>query len=93
MSLLRYQVFIAYAIVFFSLWLIALQRNDKQDLPPFCILLIQWAPVWAVLSVGVYLLFVLVSGVLDCKDCPEAAAELDLEIDMARRELRKRRII
>ena len=90
MGLLRYQLFTTYAIAFLSLWYIALQRKDEYGLSN---LLVNWAPLWAVVAVGIYLLFLLVIGVVNCEDRPEAAHELELEVQAARKELRKRGIL
>ncbi|KAI9816384.1 MAG: hypothetical protein M1826_001851 [Phylliscum demangeonii] len=45
-------------------------------------------PLWALVSVGAYLLFHLGWGVATFKDAPEAHAELMTEIGLARKELR-----
>ena len=93
MSLLRYQIFLSYAIGFLSLWYIALQREDLYELPRAAVLLIVWAPIWVVILVGLYLLLVLITGVISFKDCPEAAVELEREVEMAKADLKKRGII
>jgi uncharacterized protein (DUF58 family) len=87
MGLLRYQLFTAYAVAFLSIWYIALQKKDELDLPAEAMLLIDFAPIWAVVAIGVYLLLVLIIGVLTFKDCPAAALELELEVTVARVEL------
>ncbi len=47
-------------------------------------------PFWALVSFGAYLLFKLGWGVVTFNDVPEAHAELLKEIDVARKDLRKK---
>ena len=49
-------------------------------------------PFWALVTFGAYLLFKLGFGVFTFNDVPEAHAELMKEIDMARAELRTKRV-
>lgn len=90
MGLLRYQLFLTYAVAFFSLWYMALKKKDEFDLSPAGVLLIDLAPLWAIVAVGIYLLSVLIIGVLGFRDCPEAAVELEKEIQEAKQDARKR---
>ena len=93
MGLLRYQIFLTYAIAFLSLWGMALKKKSELDLPLAGDLLIDWAPLWAIVAIGLYLLSVLILGVISFKDCPQAAVELESEVEEAKRDLRKRGII
>jgi Dolichol-phosphate mannosyltransferase subunit 3 (DPM3) len=52
-----------------------------------------FAPVWAVLVLGFYLLSLLVYGVFTYRDCPEAALELESEIKEAKIEMKRRGVI
>jgi len=89
MGLLRYQVFLSYGILFFSVWYYCLQVDDF-GLPP---LLVKFAPIWALLALGLSLLFRLFLGVVTYQDCPEAAVEIERQILEAKAEMKKRKII
>ncbi len=91
--MLRYQVFAAYGFAFLAIWSMALQKRAQYALSNEVSLLIELAPLWVVIAIGIYLLTLLVHGVLNFKDCPEAAAELEQEIAVARVELKSRGII
>ena len=49
-------------------------------------------PLWALVSLGSYLLFKLGWGVFTFNDVPEAHKELMIEIDMARKDLKSKGI-
>lgn len=97
MTLLRYQVFLAYGAVFLSVWYYALQRQDDlaaiENLPKIAIVAVRWAPALAVVALGVYALIWLILGVMNFRDCPEAAAELESQVKEAKKDLRRRGII
>lgn len=101
MSLLRYQVVMGYVVAFVSIWIFALSRKDtlKESAANYGIpedqimLLVKWAPVIAIFCLGVYALSALIVGVIQFKDCPESATELEKQVEEAKRELKKRRII
>jgi hypothetical protein len=94
MGLLRYQVFIAYGAAFLAVWYQALSfRNEaKADLSKEVDLLIQFAPVWAVLALGIYAVSNLIHGVGNMSDCPDAAKEITQNVKEARKEMKKRGI-
>jgi hypothetical protein len=52
-----------------------------------------YAPIWMILGLGIVLFLRLIVGVLSFRDCPEAASELEAEIEQAKIELKKRKII
>jgi len=87
-GLLRYQIFLGYGALFLAVWFYALskQQDDARSL------MVELAPVWAVLVLGVYAASSLVYGVLTFKDCPEAAKELEQQVSEAKAEMRKRGI-
>lgn len=105
MGLLRYQIVTGYVVAFLSMWIFALSRIDelKEPItqaatatalsPELIILLIEWAPAVAILLLGIYALSALVIGVIQFKDCPEAAIELEKQVEEAKRELKKRGLI
>lgn len=92
MAFLRYQLFMAYAVAFFSAWYYALSFRDVIFYSPLLRLWILYAPLWAVVAIGTYALSRLILGVMLCKNRPDAAAELDKDIKEARRELEKKGI-
>jgi Dolichol-phosphate mannosyltransferase subunit 3 (DPM3) len=90
-ALLRWQVFAAYGATFLAIWYYAL--NNKKDWSVKLDLLIDFGPLWAILVLGLYALSSVVVGVKNCRDCPEAAVELNQEIAEAKAELKRRGII
>ena len=55
--------------------------------------LIDFAPVWAIVALGVYMLSALIIGVIQFEDHPEAAKELEQQVMEAKSEMKKRGII
>ncbi|RCN50233.1 Dolichol-phosphate mannosyltransferase subunit 3 [Ancylostoma caninum] len=55
--------------------------------------IVLYAPVYAVLLLGVYAVVSVVHGVLTFNDCPAAKDELLQEIKEAREDLKKRKVI
>jgi hypothetical protein len=98
MGLLRYQIFFTYGAAFLSVWyysrqpsnLVLLQQEPWNFIPPA---FITYAPIWAILTLGMVLLSRLVLGVLAYQDCPDAAREIELQIQEAKQELKTRKII
>jgi len=106
MGLLRYQIFLVYGIAFVSVWYYALQRKDEivraagdtvfvggMISPKLLVILVDWAPLFAVLALGLYAFLLLVIGVIKFRDCPEAAAELEVQVAQAKKELKKKGIV
>jgi len=100
LGLLRYQVFLTYGIAFLSVWYYGLTHQEEWDLsassitrPSAVRLAVTWAPVWAVLALAVVLLTRLILGVLSYRDCPEAARELEQQIEEAKAEMKRRKIL
>lgn len=87
-------MFIAYGAVFLAIWYKALSfRNEaKADLSKEVDLLIKFAPVWAVLALGIYAVSNLIHGIVKMSDSPEAAKEIDQNVKEARKEMKKRGI-
>jgi hypothetical protein len=93
MGLLRYQLFIAYGAVFLAVWIKALSfRNEAKDLSKEVDLLIKFAPLWAVLGLGVYAVSNLIHGVSNMSDCPDASKEIEQNVKEARKDMKKRGI-
>lgn len=88
-GLLRWQIFATYAVGFLAIW--SLARTSKPDGGPSW--LFDFAPVWAILALGVYALVSVVHGVANFRDCPEAAAEIEQQVIEAKKELKRRGII
>lgn len=98
MGLLRYQIFLTYGAAFLSAWHYSRQPNNlallQQEPWNFIPLaFITYAPIWSILTLGMMLLSRLVLGVLTYQDCPGAAREIEAQIQEAKQELRKRKII
>ena len=93
MGLLRFQVFAVYAVTFFSIWYMVILKKAEWELSPGALILVDFAPIWAVVLVGLYLLSVLIIGVMQFEDCPQAAKELDSDVKAAKEEMKKRGII
>jgi Dolichol-phosphate mannosyltransferase subunit 3 (DPM3) len=95
MKLLRYQIFLAYGVVFMLTWLMLLSRLPDDDAAPrgFQAVIIQYLPVWAILVLGLYAAGSVIYGVIIFRDTPKAAAELDVQIAEAVKEMKKRGVI
>lgn len=96
MGLLRYQIFSTYGVTFLSVWYYGLQHVDEwssSSSSGIVHLVVAYAPLWAILTLAVYLLTRLILGVLAYQDCPEAATEIEQQIRQAKVELKKRKII
>lgn len=91
--MLRYQLFLTFAVAFGSAWYYALSHRRDWSLSEESSLAILLAPVIAIVALGVYLLSRLVWGVLSYEDFPEASKEIEGQIEEAKKELRKRKII
>lgn len=86
-GLLRYQIFLGYAAAFLSAWYLALTRKEEPNLA------IDYAPLWAILALGVYAAGSVIIGVATFESHPEAAAELEKEVAEAKAALKKRGIL
>mmetsp|Transcript_9786 Transcript_9786/g.18746 ORF Transcript_9786/g.18746 Transcript_9786/m.18746 type:complete len:103 (+) Transcript_9786:102-410(+) len=91
-GLLRWQVFTTYAVGFIAIWSIAVS-SKPADGGPLVDVLMDWAPVWAILALGVYAAVSIFYGVANFRDCPEAATEIEQQVIEARKELKRRGII
>jgi dolichyl-phosphate mannosyltransferase polypeptide 3 len=89
-GLLRWQIFAAYGVALASLW--AYARTTKAD-PGNANLVLDFAPLWAILALGVYALGCVLYGVATFRDCPEAATEIEQQVAEARKELKRRGIL
>jgi len=87
LGLLRYQVFLVYGVVFLACWVGAKHSAQEPTL------LVDFAPLWAVLALGVYAASTVAYNVLTFRDCPEASLELEKQIQEAKAEMKKRKII
>lgn len=76
-----------------AVWIGLLRRSSDWGLSPVQSILIQLAPLVALILLGLYLLFRLLYGVLTFGDHPHAAVALEKEVAKAKIELKKRGII
>mmetsp|Transcript_2378 Transcript_2378/g.5142 ORF Transcript_2378/g.5142 Transcript_2378/m.5142 type:complete len:92 (-) Transcript_2378:389-664(-) len=88
MELLRYQIFLGLAVAFLSIWVALIQGAGMNSNP-----LIVYAPVWAIILLGIYAVGSIIVGLVSFKDTPEAAAEIDRQVLEAKAEMKKRGII
>ena len=86
MGLLRYQVFLAYGVLFVAVWQ-ALLRQYPDDLVVWIL------PLVALGLLAIYGISSIAVGVLTFRDTPEAAAELEQQIAEAKAEMKQRGII
>ena len=97
---LRYQVFLSYGVAFFATWLYCLMNKNKiistttvsSFLRQVIDIVITFAPIFAIIILGMYLLLRLIVGILAFEDCPNASKEIDTQIIEAKTEM-KRRIV
>jgi dolichyl-phosphate mannosyltransferase polypeptide 3 len=96
-GLLRYQIFLAYGGAFLALWYAALLNQEtivEASIFPVSTteLVVRWAPLWGIVALGLYALISVIYGLLTFEDCPEAAFELERQIQEARTEMKRRGI-
>ena len=88
-GLLRWQVFASYAVVFLAVWSFAWSSTSENDPNMW----IDFAPLWAIVALGVYAVSSVLYGVATFRDCPEAATEIEQQVVEAKKELKRRGII
>jgi heme/copper-type cytochrome/quinol oxidase subunit 2 len=99
LNLLHYQQFLLVGIVFVSVWYALLlqqrqqQQHQEQLHPDYNTIVITYAPVWLIISLGLYAVFSVIYKTLTFHDTPEAATELEQHIQQAQQEMIKRGII
>jgi dolichyl-phosphate mannosyltransferase polypeptide 3 len=108
MGLLRYQLFLVIGVGFMSIWYALVKQQELQQQNDsnkettttttttnnqISSVLILYAPIWAILSLGVYAVLSIGYGLMNFKDTPEAAKELDKEIIEAKTEMKRRGIL
>lgn len=91
-GLLRWQLFATYAIAFLAIWSFALSAKVESS-DGVTNLLVDYAPVWAILALGLYAAVNVLVGVANFRDYPEAAAEIEQQVAEARKELKRRGVI
>jgi hypothetical protein len=104
-SLLHYQHFLIVGTAFLSVWyVLLLQLHPQQDHHQhsskhahhddhYYKLLITYAPLWLIIGLGIYALSSVIYGTLTFHDTPEAAEELEQQIQQAKQEMIQRGII
>jgi hypothetical protein len=105
LGLRRYQVFLAYGVAFFSAWRYALSKREEirskfteqvgwdDATVGWLLLALDHVPLVAVVSTGLYLLFLLIVGVYSFEDCPAAAAQLGRDVQEAKDALRRMKLL
>ena len=92
MGLLRYQVFLFYGVLFLAVWQGA-KMNQDETAGPAAKILVDFAPLWAIIALGIYALSTIIYNVMTFNDCPEAAKEIDRQVKEAKAEMKKRKVI
>jgi biopolymer transport protein ExbB/TolQ len=92
--MLHYQQFLLAGVAFLAVWYVAaLQYQSKDHHNNNNIVLVTYAPIWLVILIGLYALFSVIYGTMTFTDTPEAAQELEQQIQEAQREMTKRGVI
>lgn len=95
MQLLRYQLFLSYAIVLLAIWIGLLMHLDvvvdQLSLPNTAIIV--YAPIWFLVCLVLYGMLSIIHGMLHFGDCPDASKELEKQVRQARVELKKKGVI
>jgi cytochrome c biogenesis protein ResB len=91
--LLRYQIFLAYGVLFLAVWQALLLQQAQSESSNSHSTFIQYLPVWALVALAIYGISSIAIGVMTFRDTPEAAAELEGHIAEAKKEMTKRGII
>lgn len=73
-------------VAFLAVWYAALSAKKENPL-------VAYAPIWAVLLLGIYAVTTIAVGVINCKDFPDAASELERQVKEAKAEMKKRGVI
>ncbi len=97
--MLRYQVFLSRMVTGLAIWYAILRSSVNNSNSSSSTgykgpsIVITYAPIWAILVLGLYAVIVIGMGVYNMRDAPEAATELDQHIIQARHEMKHRGII
>ena len=92
--MLRYQLFLGYGVAFAAVWYGALQRKGEivstlGTSAPVTSIVVDYAPIWAILVLGVYAVLSVAYRVATMADCPDAAEEIDMQVKEAKAALIK----
>jgi len=92
--MLRYQLFLGYGVAFAAVWCAALQRKDEiastlGTSSSVTSLVVDYAPIWAILVLGVYAVLSVAYRVATMADYPDAAEEIDMQVKEAKAALIK----
>lgn len=94
--LLHYQQFLVAGMALVSIWYAALHSQSyaaDADAAIHNNIYIAYAPVWFILLLGLYAISSVLYGTATFRNTPEAAQELERQIQEAKREMRRRGII
>eukprot|EP00980_Cylindrotheca_fusiformis_P004567 scaffold977_cov128-Cylindrotheca_fusiformis.AAC.3 len=70
-----------------SIWYASLLRQSQPGV------LVSFAPVWILGALALYAVVSIGHGVVICKDAPGAAREIEIQVEEAKREMKRRGII
>lgn len=85
--LTRLQLFLGIFVSLFSCWYAALSIDNDPSL------LLKYAPIWMILMLGLYAVLSIAGGVVQCKDFPDAAREIEKQVKEAKIEMSRRGVI
>lgn len=92
--MLRYQLFLGYGVAFAAVWYAALQRkieiaSSLGTSAPLTSMVVDYAPLCAILVLGVYAVLSVAYRVATMADYPDAAEEIDMQVKEAKAALIK----
>ena len=90
--MLRYQLFLGYGVAFAAVWYAALQRKGEIASTlgtSVTSVVVDYAPIWAILVLGVYAVLSVAYRVATMADYPDAAEEIDMQVKEAKAALIK----
>ena len=83
-GMLQYQLFSLYMFLFVGLWWALRSEADESNKA------VDYAPLWLVLGIGIYAAGSIFYGVINLKDCPEAAKEVEIDVKEAIAAMKKK---
>ncbi|CAJ0941597.1 unnamed protein product, partial [Mesorhabditis belari] len=89
----QFIVFLKYFITFVISWLTLWRFTANMNLPHCLSHVVEYAPIYAVLALGVWAASSVICGVFTFNDCNQAKLELVGEIGEARKHLKQRKVI
>lgn len=94
-SMLRYQIFLCWGALWAAIWYQAMNSEEtvveiSPLSPETTKILIQFLPLWILVSLAIYAIATILYGLATLRDFPEASAELEKEVKEAKTAMKKR---